>query len=259
MQNGKERERPERPEERLLRQMFEEKERKGKAIPGDSSLQGRLKRFLDTFAPGRSVRDLAASLEIDFSYLAKVLRGEFSLTEAQKETIARYFFLPVQDFKRYLEGKTDLSRLEGLSESWKFKLIDFSQPHKACPAWKAVLRYVDDDSWLREHQTRFVENVCVFLAYTDLHHSDKEYLAYLKESLGTSPEKLRAWLSSLSPSYQRAVFHAFLFTMDPISYAVEGGLLHADSAFRFKEPDRHLRYPEFAFRLIQSHSEGDAV
>lgn len=219
-----------------------------------TELKTRLKAFFETLAPGRSIRELAASLEIDFSYLAKVLRGEFSLTESQKEIISRYFFLPLQEFEKYLHGEIDLSHLKNLACTWKLQVIDFSKD--VCPAWKAVLRYADDESWLQEHQARFVENICVFLAFTNLYHEDKEYLAYLKESLSSSPEKLRAWLSSLeSPPYRRAVFHALLFTVDPVGYAVEKGLLYADAAFRFKEPDRHIRYPEFSFRLVQSRLE----
>lgn len=210
----------------------------------------RLKQLFTHFSPDTSIRVIASHLEVDFSYLAKVLRGDLPPSETLLSSIARYFFLSEEDLEKYLQNEIDLKTLESRSYSWKLDCINFSKPD--CSAWQAVIRFAEDSSWLEKNLHIFTQNICVFLLLAGFYREDPAYLSYLQDRFFFSPEGLNNWLSSLKdPQMRRLVFHAFLFTVNPIEYAREGGLLQLDRAIHFQEPDRHIRTPEFAFELIK--------
>ncbi|MGB9848899.1 MAG: helix-turn-helix domain-containing protein [Moorellaceae bacterium] len=221
---------------------------------------GRLKKFFGVCAPGKSVRRLAEECNLDFSFLAKVLRGKAALTDKVAERIARSFLLPPEKFKAFLRGEISLqdflSAADPVLEKERLRLVDFDPGDPA--AWQVVLCYARDPRYGGDPMFRrsWVANSFVILCLANRcrppeFRLDAGSLHLLFRLCCEDQTKFIGWLSGLESSvHKRLIFHALLFTVDPLGYAVGGGILGISQEVFSKGGDRYIGYPDFAFDLI---------
>ena len=163
--------------------------------------------------------------------------------------MARYFFLRSKDFDTYLSGAMSLQTLLDMRQTFrrKFELVDFTTN---CAAWDTTMFYAYESAKDADFRRKWTENICVFFALVGMYGDDPAYYSYLAAK-ADDLETFVGWLDTVSGPLRRLIFHALLFTLRPVEYAQHGGVFSINPAlFDFTYPDRHIKYPEFAFDVI---------
>lgn len=215
-----------------------------------------MRALLAERAPGRSVRAVALAGGIDPSGLAKALRGEASVTPHLLQGVARALSMSVDEVAAYLRRGREGEDLGEGSPTSAAELFDMTAERP--PAWQFAVEKLLGE-WADEaFRRRFVENFAVFLLLS--RHQDPGTVDVLRGFLcSASEDQVSRWLEGqTSAATRRIVFHALLFTLDPVAYARHGGVLAVDRFLAGFDTDLNLvaRVPPFGRELVEAWWSG---
>lgn len=223
-------------------------------VPWDSEKAQRLKDFLKHHTPSLSARAIAIAAGIDPSHLSRVLRADASPSTATLQAVAQAVKMPAQELFSFVfqEESGKILEMAAASGPAGAALKDEKRRIEDKDLLKLVNFTVDDSPAIRclshfilsglndSSLDKFLENVVVFFALAG--KVDRVTAPVLHRSLkDMRRQDIPGYLLS-SIENSRLAFHALVFSLYPIQYALDGGI-QLDKAFRFQEPDKYLSLP----------------
>ncbi len=225
-----------------------------------------LREQLKQYRPGKSIRCIASEAGVNHSNLSRVLRGELSPSENMLKSLAAIGIpVPIENSDSDSLAASDMA------------LLNFDG--ETCPAWQFTIKTILEIYDAGRHNsskkkasggknssekaktsysyTKLAEAITVFFVLGKI-VSPAIVTGFMYSLLNFNNEQLHHWLTTQAGKdhmARRLLFHAALFAIDPIAYAIEGGLLQLDQAVRFEKPDICINTPYFGLRFVREYQK----
>lgn len=200
-------------------------------------------------AIGISIREASRRAGLDHSYLSRVVRGEVGISRETAEKLSGVLGVSADELlilsvvgDKAKEKRPPSPAISGFN----FRTMDSI-------AWTAFAKLLHELKANGKKLETFRENCAAFLVLGGM--SVGAAVSFSEYILRVPADEA---IQSMNSRDARLIFHALLFTLDPVSYARTGNL-HLDQGFNFTNPDEWLRLPSWFYSWLNErvlHHEG---